>query len=154
MGSGVSESHGRWRFKFRLCHSRVVVSWKGAATSLDPKCVRLLLRVLPSSSSSDFVNLRLRLPSSAYVFVSLRRHLSPFSSVSVAVPRGCSGGCRLCIRWSTFEGLEAMAVCVCVCVNGVCGISHGKSKGLCCVVMYSITYRPLRSFGHLLISTH
>ena len=57
MGSGVSVSHGRWGIKFRLRHSGVVVSWKGAAVLFDPRvrqsstpeCV-CLLRLPPSSS--------------------------------------------------------------------------------------------------------
>ena len=65
--SGVSESHGRWGIKFRLRHSGVIVSWKGAAALLCP-------RVCLSSSSyvSVFARLRVRLPTSSIsVFVCL-----------------------------------------------------------------------------------
>ena len=109
-------------------------------------CFRL--RLPPISSISVFVYLRLPTFSSAYVVIYLRFRLS-LSQCHVVVPEGvdCVSGDLHSRVWKPWR-------CVCVCVNGVCGISHGKSKGLCCVVMYSITYRPLRSFGHLLISTH
>ena len=162
MGSGVSVSHGRWGIKFRLRHSGVVVSWKGAAVLFDPRvrqsstpeCVCLLC-LLPSSSPWGsgqlkgscrfvrpqsasvlvFVCLRLCLPpsSSAYVFVHLRFCLPPLSSISVFVCRRC----RLCIRWSTSEGLVATVVCALT----VCAVFHAvRVKAfvvlwcLCCVV--------------------
>ena len=52
MGSGVSESHGRWGIKFCFHHSGVVVSWRRAATLFHPG-----VHLSSSSSASICVTL-------------------------------------------------------------------------------------------------